>query len=118
MRTFPSVTVLNVSIAAILASSLGASSKNPITTCTIFVMACFSCPCFLLSSSTCSSSNDQSPLFLQMFTTATMRRDVDGRSDDCRVCFSSARSLSSASCVWPLRASSSAVWRRASTSLV
>lgn len=100
-HTFPSVTVLNVSIPLNFVSKLGAASRKPITTCTIVVMACLSCPCFLLSSSTCSFSSAQSPESLQIVTIATITRDVEGRSDAWRVCFSRDRSFSTAACVWP-----------------
>ena len=99
--TLPSVTVRNVSITLSFVSILGASSRNPMTTCTIFVIACLSWPCFLLSSSTCSFKSDQSPEFLHIVTKPTMRREVEGRSEACRACFSSASSFSIASCVWP-----------------
>jgi len=100
-HTLPSVTVRNVSITVNLTSMLGASSRKPMTTWTILVTACLSCPCFLLNSSTCSFNNDQSPEFLHIVTMVTMRREVEGRSEACRVCFSSARSLSMAGWVWP-----------------
>ena len=101
LHTLPSVTVLNVSMTPSLVSVLGASSKKPMTTCTILVMACLSCPCFLLSSRTCSFSKLQSPESFEMVTMATSRREVEARSDACLVCFSSARSLSMDCCVWP-----------------
>ena len=100
-HTFPSVTVRSVSMTLNLVSKLGVSSRKPMTTWTILVMACLSCPCFLLNSCTCSFSNDQSLEFFDIVTMATRRRDVDGRSDDCRVCFSRLSSLSTACCVCP-----------------
>lgn len=44
--TFPSVTVRKVSITDSFTSMLGVSSRKPMTTCTILVVACLSCPCF------------------------------------------------------------------------
>lgn len=81
-----------------LVSMLGASSKKPMTTCTILVMACLSWPCFFDSSCACSFRSDQSPDSLHIVTMEMSSRDVDGRSDDCLVCFSSARSFSTAAC--------------------
>ena len=68
------------------------------TTCTIFVIACFSCPCFLLSSWTCSFNKFQSLASFAIVTMATSNRDVEGRSEAWRVCFSRGRSLSIAAC--------------------
>ncbi len=51
------------------------------TTCTILVMACLSCPCFLLSSCTCSFSKFQSPASFPIVTIETSNRDVEGRSE-------------------------------------
>ena len=99
--TLPSVTVLRVSITLSFTSVLGTSGRNPITICTIFVMACLSCPCFLLKRSTCSFNKLQSLASLDIVTTATMSLDVEARSDDCRVCFSSCNSLSMEACVCP-----------------
>ena len=81
MYTLPSVTVLSVSMTDILVSKLGASSKNPITTCTIFVVACLSCPCFFDNSKTCSFNKLQSPDSFDIVTIATRILDVDARSD-------------------------------------
>lgn len=99
--TLPSVTVRSVSITLSFTSKFGVSSRKPITTWTIFEMACLSCPCFLLSSCTCSFSRLQSPDSFDIVTMATIRRDVEGRSEDCRVCFSKLSNLSMACCVWP-----------------
>lgn len=62
-------------------SRFGVSSKNPITTCTIFVVACFSWPCFLESSSTCSFNRLQSPAFLAIVQIPTRIREVEARSE-------------------------------------
>lgn len=80
-KILPSVTVRNVSIVDNLVSSFGAESRNPITTCTIFVIACLSWPCFLESNRTCSFSRLQSPESLLSVTIATRIRDVDARSE-------------------------------------
>ena len=80
-HTLPSVTVRNVSMTESFFSVLGASSMNPITTCTIFVVACLSCPCFLDNSRTCSLSRPQSPESLHIVTRPTSSRDVEARSD-------------------------------------
>lgn len=81
IRTLPSVTVRSVSITLSFTSKLGALSKKVMTTWTILVMACLSCPCFLLVNNTCSFSKLQSPESLEIVTMATNRRLVDGRSD-------------------------------------
>jgi hypothetical protein len=62
-------------------SRFGVSSKKPITVCTIFVVACFSCPCFLESSKTCSFIKFQSFAFLAIVTMAMMIREVEARSE-------------------------------------
>jgi len=51
------------------------------TTCTILVIACLSCPCFFESSRTCSFNRLQSPESLLIVTIATRIRDVDARSE-------------------------------------
>ena len=79
--TLPSVTVRNVSMTESLVSTSGVSSKNDITTWTIFVMACLSCPCFLDSRRTCSFKRPQSFESLHIVTMATSKRDVDARSE-------------------------------------
>ena len=94
--TLPSVTVRNVSMTLSLVSVLGVSSRNPMTTCTILVMACLSCPCFFDNSSTCSFNEFQSPASLHIVTIATSDRDVEARSEDCGAsqsmfCYSKAR---------------------------
>lgn len=79
----PSVTVRSVSINLSFVSRSGASSRKLIATCTIFVMACLSCPCFFESCRICSSSRFQSPASLQIVMIATSDRDVEARSEDC-----------------------------------
>ena len=115
--TLPSVTVRSVSITDSFVFTSGAFSRNDMTTCTIFVVACFNCPCFFESSSTCSFSKSQSPESLQVVTMATNNLEVEARSDayrtsfstkidrfrlrgflTCLVCFSSAESFSTAPC--------------------
>jgi hypothetical protein len=76
------VTVRNVSINLNFVSRSGVSSRKLIATCTIFVIACLSCPCFFESCRTCSSSRFQSPASLQIVMIATSDRDVEARSDD------------------------------------
>jgi hypothetical protein len=98
-HTFPSVTVLRVSIVCSFLSKVGASSRKPMTAWTILVMACLSWPCFLERSRTWSLSKLQSPLSLHIVTTPMRIRFVDGRSDACRVCFSSRRSFSRAAVI-------------------
>ena len=66
-------------------SRFGVSSKNPMTTWTMFVMACLSWPCFLDSSRTCSLSKLQSLASLQRVTIETKHRDVVARSDACNL---------------------------------
>ncbi len=79
--TLPSVTVRNVSMTDNLVSRFGVSSKNPMTVCTILVVACFNCPCFFDSSKTCSFIKSQSLAFLAIVTIAMITRDVDARSE-------------------------------------
>jgi hypothetical protein len=62
-------------------SRLGVSSRNPITVCTILVVACFSWPCFFDSSSTCSLSKLQSPAFFAIVHIAMRIREVEARSE-------------------------------------
>jgi hypothetical protein len=62
-------------------SRFGVSSKKPITVCTILVVACLSCPCFLERSRTCSFIKFQSFARLAIVTMAMMIRDVDARSE-------------------------------------
>jgi hypothetical protein len=81
MPTFPSVTVRSASMTDSLTSILGVSSRNPITTCTIFVVACLSCPCFLDRRRTWSLRRLQSPAFLIIVTMETRSLDVDARSE-------------------------------------
>lgn len=51
------------------------------TVCTIFVIACLSCPCFLESRSTCSFIKFQSFAFFAIVTMAVMIREVEARSE-------------------------------------
>ena len=81
--TLPSVTVRSISITESLVSRSGVSSSKPMTTCTIFVMACRSCPCFLESCRTCSFRSRQSLADRHMATMARSSRVVDARSDAC-----------------------------------
>jgi hypothetical protein len=81
-QTLPSVTVRNVSINLNFVSRSGVSSKKLMATCTIFVIACLSCPCFFESCRICSSSRFQSLASLQIVMIATSDRDVEARSDD------------------------------------
>ena len=81
MLTLPSVTVRSASITESLFSASGASSINVMTTCTIFVVACLSWPCFFESSKTCSLSRPQSPEFLHIVTIATSILEVEARSE-------------------------------------
>jgi hypothetical protein len=80
--TFPSVTVLKASMVESLISTLAVSSRNPITTCTIFVIACLSWPCFFESNSTCSFNKLQSFACLHIVTMATRDLDVEAKSED------------------------------------
>ena len=79
--TLPSVTVRSVSMTDSFLSKVGVSLRKLMTTCTIFVTAWRSWPCFLDSSSTCSLSRPQSPASLASVTMATRTREVDARSD-------------------------------------
>jgi hypothetical protein len=79
--TFPSVIVLSVSITESFTSAFGASSMKVIATCTIFVMACLSCPCFFERRSNCSLSRPQSPDCLHIVIMLTSSFDVDARSE-------------------------------------
>ena len=81
LPTLPSVTVLNVSMRVSFFSESGASSMNDIATCTIFVVACLSWPCFFDNSNICSFNKDQSPEFFEMVMMATSNLEVDARSD-------------------------------------
>jgi hypothetical protein len=80
-RTLPSVTVRRVSITESFVSRLGVSSRKLITTCTILVTACLSCPCFFESNRTCSFNKLQSPASFAIVIMATRIRDVDARSE-------------------------------------
>jgi len=66
-------------------SKFGVSSRKPITTCTIFVVACLSWPCFLESNRTCSFKRLQSPDSFAIVTIAMMMREVDARSEACNM---------------------------------
>jgi hypothetical protein len=130
------VTTRKVSINLNLVSISGVSSKKLITTCTIFVIACLSCPCFFESTRTCSSSRFQSPASLQIVTIATSARDVEARSDDylrhldrrhvvrlemysftCLACFSNTNILSMPLWISVCRKCQSNGWVRGSTML-
>lgn len=64
-----------------LVSRLGVSSRNPMTVCTIRVIACLSWPCFLDSTKVWSLSKLQLPAFLQIVMMAINIRDVEARSE-------------------------------------
>ena len=130
------MTIRKVSINLNLVSRSGVSFKKLITTCTIFVIACLSCPCFFESTRTCSSSRFQSPASLQIVITATSARDVEARSDDylrqldrrhavrfemysftCLACFSNTSILSMPLWISVCRKCQSNGWVRGSTML-
>lgn len=79
--TFPSVTVRKVSITDNFTSKFGVSSRKPMTTCTIFVVACLSWPCFFDNSRTWSFNRLQSPASLQIVTIVTRILEVVARSE-------------------------------------
>ena len=54
---------------------------NDMATWTILVVACLSWPCFFESRRTCSLSNGQSPLSLEIVMMAISSLEVDARSE-------------------------------------